>query len=125
MTMSSTRIAAIFRNESGVGLLLAMFVIVIVGMFGTLIARYAMIGATAAAEDYLWTQALYSAESAVQLRVLTCDGGDGPIFPLTIQGFAVPTPNPDSYTARGIPATIRVQASRLEVRRTVEIKFVL
>ncbi|HIJ91726.1 MAG: hypothetical protein OEV91_06675 [Desulfobulbaceae bacterium] len=123
--MGWVRLAALCRNESGIGLIVALFLIVIVGLFGTLIARYAMIGATAAAEDYLWTQALYSAESAVQLRLLTHDGGNGPAFPLVIQGFGVPAPDPDSYSGRGIPATMRVRATRLNVRRTVEIKFVL
>ena len=123
--MRGKRLCGLWRNERGIGLLVAIFVIVMVGLFGTLIARYTLIGATEAAEEYLWAQALYAAESAVQLRLLTHDGGNGPAFPLQIEQFAVPVPAPDDFAARGTPATLRVEASRLEVKRKIEIKYVL
>jgi len=125
MTMIAKSFFKIWRNESGAGLIMAIFVIVILGLFGTLIARYTMIGATESVEEYLWAQALYSAESAAQLRLLTHDGGVGPAFPLSIEQFTVPAPDPDDFSARGIPATIRVKASRLGVQRKIEIMYVL
>lgn len=62
-------------DERGVGLITAIFVIVIVGMFGALIARYMVISSVSSAEDYHWAQALYSAQSAAQIAILFNDGG--------------------------------------------------
>ena len=65
----------ILNNQNGFGLLAAVFVVVIVAMFGALLIRYTQSGAAASAEDYLWAQALYTAESAAQLQILDNDGG--------------------------------------------------
>ena len=79
-----------FCNERGIGLITAIFVIVVVGMFGTLIARYVTISAVTSAEDYQWAQALYSAQSAAQVAILYNDGGGtGGRSITSVAGFTV------------------------------------
>lgn len=110
-------------NERGAGLMVAVFVIVILGLFGTLLARFASIGATMAVEEYLWAQALYSAESAIKLKVLKNDqtGTAGSSFPTVIENFTIT--GTDGFTARGTAAAIKVKVTRLEVSREIELKY--
>jgi len=117
----------LLKCQKGAGIMVAVFVIVILGMFGTLIARYASMGAATSVEEYLWAQALYSAESAAQLRILTHDdgGSGGPVFPLTVEKFTIATPSIDDFSERGIPATLKLEAKRLHVTRSIELKYLL
>jgi hypothetical protein len=112
------------------GLVTAVFLIVIVGMFGVLIARYATVSSVASAETFIWTQALSSAESTARLNILRHDGGGnlaGAVAPVV--GGVSTAISSDSFTAPAIPATIRVRGFRevngSEVSRTVEVKFQL
>ncbi len=109
------------------GLIMAIFIIVVVAMFGLLIARYTTISSVASAEDYIWAQALYSAESTIRLNILRRDGGGkltGSVEPMV---GGVNTVLTESYVAPAQPATIRVQAFRdingSAVSRTVEAKY--
>ncbi|VAW39796.1 hypothetical protein MNBD_DELTA03-1703 [hydrothermal vent metagenome] len=131
MRASATKAMAFFLkitgNQKGFGLIVAIFIIVILGMFGTLIAKFTIMGSTESAEEYLWAQALYSAESAVQLRILTHDGGhgwDGSANSLTIEKFKMTAPK-DTFTNPNISATLVVQATRVNVSRRIEEKFLL
>lgn len=108
------------------GLITAVFIIVVVGMFGVLIARYTTISSVSSAEDYLWAQALYSAESTMRLNILRHDGGgnlSGSVNP-TVGGTATEI-IVDNFTAPATPATIRIRATRAQVSRTVEAKYLL
>lgn len=120
----------IMTNHRGMGLITAIFMIVVVGMFGVLIARYASIGSAASAEDYIWAQALYSAESGVRLNVLRHDGGGNfAAVPEPVVGGVATNILADTFAAADTPATIRVQAVRevdgSEIHRVVEVKFIL
>lgn len=111
------------------GLITAVFIIVVVGMFGVLIARYTTISSVASAEDVIWAQAFYSAESTMRLNILRHDGGGAPpTWPLpvnpTVGGIATDIIT-DSFTTPVTPATIRVRATRAQVSRTVEAKYLL
>ena len=119
-------------NKRGMGLIMAIFIIVVVAMFGLLIARYTTISSVASAEDYIWAQALYSAESTMRLNLLRNDrGGKLPAQPTLVKPIVggVEAILTESYVAPDKPATIRVQASRevngSKVSRTVEVKYVL
>ena len=115
-------------NQRGMGLITAIFIIVVVGMFGVLLARYTTISSVASAEDYLWAQALYSAESTMRLNILRNDGGGNfTALPIPVVGgiaTEIITP-PTSFTAPTSPATIRIRATRAQVSRTVEAKYLL
>ncbi len=107
-------------NQSGVGLITAIFVVVVVGMFGVLIARFATVSATASAEDYFWGQSLYSAQSVAQNELLYGDGGgSGSNNMAQVSGFTV--------TATSIVSGVRAQAERnfngRPIKRTIEIHF--
>ncbi len=123
-------------NRRGIGLITAVFAIVILALFGLLIARYTVTTQMSSAEDYLWAQALYSAESVMRLNILSRDNGGGLggglIKPTDVQGFDFTDhpPDPDrvsdNFTAATDPATIRVQAKHgTGVSRTVEAKYIL
>lgn len=107
------------RNNQGIGLITAIFVIVVVGMFGVLIARYAMVSSVASVEDYLWAQALYSAQSAAQSAILLDDGGGGStgVVPTTIAGFFVVT-NPISS---GVQSSAEIAINGKPIKRTIVI----
>ena len=95
---------ALFSNKRGIGLVTAIFAIVILSLFGLLVARYTVTTQTSSAEDYLWAQALYSAESTMRLNILRNDGGGG------LAGVA----------------TIRVQAIHpTGISREIEVKYIL
>ena len=113
-------------NDKGFGLITAIFVIVILAMFGVLIARYMATDNVASAQDYLWTQAIYSAESAARLRILNHDGGGNWVaftFP-TISNFTTHAPI-DNFGGVNNPSIISVRATRANITREIEIKFIL
>ena len=123
-------------NRRGFALITAIFVIVILSLFGLLIARYTVTTQTSSAEDYLWAQSLYSAESVMRLNILSRDSGGGLggglVKPNNFHGFDFTDhpPDPDkvsdTFTAANQPATIRVQAKHgTGVSRTVEANYIL
>ncbi|MCF6291404.1 MAG: hypothetical protein L3J03_10475 [Desulfobacterales bacterium] len=63
------------KQQHGFSLIAALFVIVILALFGTLISRLVAINSISSSEDYLSAQALYSAESAARLKIMCQDGG--------------------------------------------------
>lgn len=114
------------NNQKGFGLLAAIFVIVVVAMFGTLIVRYTISGATSSVDDYLWAQALYSAESAAQLKILDYDNGGAGTFSLPLVINKSNTVSIiDDFTAPATPATLRITATRLNITREIEIRYLL
>lgn len=109
------------------GLITAVFIVVVVGMFGVLIARYTTISSVASAEDYLWAQALCSAEATMRLNILRHDGGGNLAAAVTptVGGIAT-TLLADTFTTPDKPATIQVRATHgIQVSRTVEAKYLL
>ncbi|MBV5341335.1 MAG: hypothetical protein J0665_17575 [Deltaproteobacteria bacterium] len=117
-------------NQRGMGLIMAVFIIVVVAMFGVLIARYSTISSVTSAEDILWAQALYSAESTIRLNILHHDGGgnlSGSVEPM-VGGLSTDI-LADTYADSTQPATIKVLATRVvnesAVSRTLEAKYVL
>jgi hypothetical protein len=116
-------------NHRGIALITAVFAIVILALFGLLITRYTVTTQMSSAEDYLWAQALYSAESTMRLNILRNDGGGnftGVPIPLVGQiPTQIITP-PTAFNGVGNPSTIRVQAIHgTNVSRTVEAKYIL
>ncbi len=63
------------KQQQGFSLIAALFVIVILALFGTLISRLVAINSIASSDDYLSAQALYSAESAARLKIMCADNG--------------------------------------------------
>jgi hypothetical protein len=116
-------------NRRGIALITAVFAIVILALFGLLITRYTVTTQTSSAEDYLWTQALYSAESTMRLNILGDDGGGGITAPVTptVGGIKTEFPaggTPFAFTAPGTNVTIRVRGFHgTGVSRTVEAKY--
>jgi len=117
-------------NRRGIALITAVFSIVILALFGLLIARYTVTTQLSSAEDYLWAQALYSAESTIRLNILGDDGGGGittPVIP-TVGGIKTEFPDPakkPDFAAQGIK-TIQVRGFHDRgVSRTVEAKYLL
>lgn len=118
---------ALLANRRGISLVTAIFTIVILSLFGLLIARYTMTTQISSAEDYLWAQSLYSAESTMRLNILRRDSGGG------LAGAVAPTVGQiptaiiiDNFTAPGVAATIRVRATDTTgVSREVEAKYIL
>lgn len=121
-------------NSQGFGLIAAVFLIVIMSLFGLLLARYTTTSQLSSVEDYLWAQALYSAESTMRLNILGDDGGGGLTAPVNPTVGSIPTmaptasdgSTPFAFTAPGSFTSIRVQAKHATgVSRTVEAKYVL
>ncbi|MEA3547029.1 MAG: hypothetical protein U9R66_05135 [Thermodesulfobacteriota bacterium] len=116
----------ILNNEKGIGLLGAIFVIVILALFGLLIARYTQTTSVSSAEDYLWAQALYSAESGIRLRMLEHDEGGNwsswSGYP-DVKNFSVSEVS-SSLQSPGNPSFIRAKASRNQIVRELEVKYV-
>ncbi|MDG4476455.1 hypothetical protein [Thiovibrio frasassiensis] len=118
-------------NRRGIALVTAIFAIVILALFGLLITRYTITTQTSSAEDYLWGQALYSAESTLRLNILGDDGGGGiaaPVIP-TVGGLTTEFP-PDgpafAFSAPGTNVTIRVRGFHgTGISRTVEANYKL
>ena len=116
----------IMGNAKGFGLLAAIFVIVVVAMFGMLIVRYTITGAVSSVDDYLWAQALYSAESAAQLTILDHDGGGTGTFSLPLEiNKLTANSTIDDFTLPTTPATLRVNATFLNITREIEVKYLL
>ena len=113
-------------NAKGFGLLAAIFVIVVVAMFGMLIVRYTITGSVSSVDDYLWAQALYSAESAAQLTILDHDGGGTGTFTLPLEiNKLTANSTIDDFTLPTTPATLRVTATILNITREIEVKYLL
>jgi heme/copper-type cytochrome/quinol oxidase subunit 3 len=115
-------------NQEGIGLIAAIFIIVVVGMFGVLIARYTMISSQTSAEDYLWSQSLYAAESGARLRILQDDGG-GPAgwvwSPPTMNTFTLTVSTPTVVGGSTTIQEITSQASRATITRTIQVRYSL
>ena len=114
------------NNEKGMGLVAAIFIIVVLAVFGVLIARFTTTTSVTSVEDYLWAQALYSAEAAAQLRILNHDGGGnwGAFSYPVINNFTI-TSVTDNFSGAGNPATLAVRADRANIVREVQVKFIL
>lgn len=116
--------ASILANQRGLGLITALFTIVVVGMFGVLIGRYVSISSVSSAEDYYWAQALYSAQSAAQLRILYDDnGGVGARNINQLAGFAVDTDTVSVVS--GIRASAERNLNNTKIRREIEVHVAL
>jgi hypothetical protein len=83
-------------------------------------------------EDYLWAQALFSAEAVVRLNILSHDGGGGlakaTVKPTEVQGFDFSPAGrvTDTYATPPLPSSIRVRATHpTGVSREVEAKYIL
>ena len=121
-------------NRRGIALITAVFAIVILALFGLLIARYTVTTQLSSAEDYLWAQSLYSAESTMRLNILGNDGGGkitSPVNPLVGGIQTLPPTKADgttlfAFTTANTPTTIQVQAKHgTGISRTVEAKYLL
>jgi uncharacterized protein (UPF0333 family) len=111
-----------FRNQKGMGLIAAIFVVVVVGMFGSLIARYASVSSLSSAEDFASAQALYSAQSAAMVKILFNDGGGGGVHNLTnVAGFSVSATDITS----GVQANAEKQIEKTKVHREIVLRVVL
>ncbi|MBU0485846.1 MAG: hypothetical protein KKB30_15185 [Proteobacteria bacterium] len=127
---------SLLRNNQGFGLIAAVFVIVILAMFGLLTARYVATTSVASADDYLWAQGLYAAESAIQLKILcrdlggtwgggaNCDTGTYP--DPTIARFTTQATT-DNFGGISNPSILRIQANipTLNISREIEVKYIL
>jgi len=123
-----------FHNQQGFGLMTAIFVIVILALFGLLVARYTQISALSSSEDYLWAEAIYAADTTAQRTILFHDkGGGGGAYPgnPTVAGFTTNrTIVGGTLGGNGVPTTIRVNATRPvspteNIRREIEVKYIL
>ena len=117
-------------NRRGIALITAVFAIVILALFGLLIARYTVTTQMSSAEDYLWAQSLYSAESTMRLNILRNDGGGTlPAKPMLVNPTVGQIPTTiitDDFAAAATPATIRVRATHgTGVSREVEANYIL
>jgi len=117
-------------NRRGIGLITVVFAIVILALFGLLIARYTVTTQLSSAEDYIWAQSLYSAESVMRLNILRNDGGgDLPAQPAQVNPTVGQIPTAiitDNFAAAATPATIRIRATHgTGVSREVEAKYIL
>ena len=114
------------QNNDGIGLIAALFIIVMIGMFGVLLARYTSISSQASADDYLWSQALYAAESGARRAILADDqgGGGGPLPTPQVAGFTLSVTGPTTLTPSTI-CQINVRATKATVSREIEIRYKL
>jgi len=117
-------------NRRGIALITAVFAIVILALFGLLIALYTVTTQMSSAEDYIWAQTLYSAESTMRLNILRNDGGGVlPAKPTLVNptiGQIPTTIITDDFAAAATPSTIRVRATHgTGVSREVEAKYIL
>ena len=118
-------------NRRGIALITAVFAIVILALFGLLITRYTVTSQMSSAEDYIWAQSLYSAESTMRLNILGDDNGGGIAAPVTPTVGEVKTEFPAdgpsfAFSGSGTNVTIRVRGYHdIGVSRTVEAKYIL
>ena len=104
------------------GLIAAIFIVVIAGMFGSLIARYASVGNLGSAEDFASAQALYAAQSAAMVKILYNDGGGAGVHNLTsVAGFSVSAINITS----GVRASAEKQIEKNKIHREIVMRVVL
>lgn len=118
--------SAIIANQKGIGLIAAIFVIVTLSLFGVLVARYSQTTSVASAEDYLWVQTYYSAESALRVRILEDDGGGNWAGWTGYPEIAGATITEVSFSSQppGQPSLIRAKAAIGNVARELEVKYI-
>jgi hypothetical protein len=114
-------------GQGGFGLIAAMFVVVFLALFGVLAARFLATTSLSSSEDYLWTQALYSAESTAHRVILFNDGGGGGAIasPLVVQN--VTTVFVNAFGGAGIPTTLEVEGNvpAMKIRRVIQVRYKL
>ena len=118
-----------YANQNGIGLIAALFVIVILALFGLLIARYTVTTSISSSEDYLYAKTYYAVESGIRLRMLEDDGGGNwagwPGYPqidgTTITQIATTLQPPQ---APGQPTTLRAQGNQNDIVRDLTVKYV-
>lgn len=131
MSHNNHLIIKTINNNNGFGLVAAIFVVVILAVFGLLVARFTGTGSLESAEDYLWAQAYYSAQSGIQLCILQQDlsGGVGGCAYPTISQFTLQQEPPTLFQIPTQPSVLRVSASRASaygnVERILEAKYIL
>jgi hypothetical protein len=113
------------QSQRGFGLLAAIFVIVVLAAFGLLIARYTATGALSSAEDYVWAQSLYAADSAARLHLLHADGGGdwpgGLEYPRV--GRCTTTEVDAGFNDTTRTGMVEVRAGAGEVTRTIIVTY--
>jgi len=116
-------------DQRGFGLVAALFAVVILALFGVLAARYIFTTSISSAEDYLWAQTLYSAESTAHRRILYHDNGAS-----TTGGFVAPVVQnittsvaTDTFLSATAPAILAVQGfvPASNITRVIEVKYIL
>lgn len=115
-----------YSNQKGIGLIAALFVIVILALFGLLITRYTMTTSVSSAEDYLWAKTYYAVESGIRLRMLEDDGGGNWAgwtgYPL-VDATTI-TEVSSSLQPIGQPSSIRAQGNKNDIVRELTVKYV-
>ncbi len=122
-------VSELLNNQKGIGLITAIFTIVILAFFALLVVRYTTTSQISSAEDYIWAQGLYSVEAAAKLQILHTDNGGnwagGFVFP-AVSGIPTQTVGTNPPENLGGGSRIRVQTNHpTNITRTIEVKFVL
>ncbi|MBU0675381.1 MAG: hypothetical protein KJ950_12115 [Proteobacteria bacterium] len=122
-------------NQQGFGLIAALFMIVILAMFGSLAARYLATTTITSTDDYLWAKSLYAAESAANRRILYHDGGGTGGFVTPVVNNMTTVISIDNFQPPGSPSSLEVSGffdtngnatpDSGEVVRTITIKYML
>jgi hypothetical protein len=112
------------QNQRGFGLVVALFAIVILAMFGVLAARYIFTTSISSTEDYLWAQALYAAEATAHRQILYNDGGGAGGFVAPVIQNVTSTVT-DNFGGVGLPATVMVQGEINGISRIIAVKYIL
>jgi hypothetical protein len=112
------------QNQRGFGLVVALFAIVILAMFGVLAARYIFTTSISSTEDYLWAQALYAAEATAHRQILYNDGGGAGGFVAPVIRNVTSTVT-DNFGGVGLPATVMVQGEINGISRIIAVKYIL
>lgn len=126
--MPHSKRPSLIRNNRGLGLLTAIFAMVILSIFGLLLTRYITTSQISSAEDYIWGQTLYAAESTAQLIILYEDGGgSGAFTPPIVNDITTTNLTAPPIDLGGGAKVIRVEATRAGtgISRTIEVKFAL